>query len=457
MAIVIQAEPRGGRDIVHDALSRRLHRAQHLPPLIGMPQTGAPLPAYVVDSDAALLADPVTAAKMVGWAYPIVGGASPGLAHLVLQPSGLQFSGISHGPLVSRLMDAAVLAEDTLDIRPEPYEPRLLSIPRLRIVALWLSNAGGQNLFVFLEDGLGRGGMPLQIERSIQPRAGAALTAFRRRIAAKRAVVPAARKRWKRAGAPLSIAIPAIATIIVAFGNQFIDWLSPTPFRAWLIDLALVAFLFAAMGASFKGYWFGILVDGRNKISLSRLQIVLWTILFVPTFLVFFLWNGAHPPLVSNSDSSTTAVDLAKALDLTVPETVWLLMGMAGLSAAAVPAILSAKPTPDPATSPPRTPNDATKFLDGIVVKRRDGEKPRWSDIVLGDEAGNADAIDISKVQQLLFSVVAVVAYGYLIAQTAMAAQGYIPTLPHMSNGFLALIGASHATYLAYKGVSHTD
>jgi hypothetical protein len=37
------------------------------------------------------------------------------------------------------------------------------------------------------------------------------------------------------------------------------------------------------------------------------------------------------------------------------------------------------------------------------------------------------------------------------------AKSGPIDGLPEFSNGFLTLIGASHATYLAYKGVSHSN
>ena len=251
-----------------------------------------------------------------------------------------------------------------------------------------------------------------------------------------------------------------IAAGIVPFAAPWVDKSAQEgALYPWLVELVVIFFLFVNIGLGFKGYWFGILVDGRNKIALSRLQIMLWTILFVATFLVVYLWNVGHL-----FDATGNKIDIAKALDLTVPDAVWVLMGIAGVSAAGSPLILSAKPAPNPGDPPPAAPRDANKFLDGVVVKRRAGVRPKWSDVILGDEAGNGDEIDISKLQQLLLSLVAVAAYAYAIAESLVSvaphgtATGSILTqLPGMTGGFLTLIGASHATYLSYKAVSHSN
>jgi hypothetical protein len=214
--------------------------------------------------------------------------------------------------------------------------------------------------------------------------------------------------------------------------------LTRSPLVAWLCDLVLVTLFFLAVGATFKNSWVGVAVDWRGKISLSRLQIVMWTILFVATLLVAFVWNVAHGGEIS----------------LEIPSTAWLLMGIAGVSAVGTPLILSQKPDTTPAGAPLAPPG---MVAQGVVVARLSGAAPAWSDLVLGDELGNATAIDIGKVQQLLFTLVAIVVYALAVEVLLAGSVGNaIPSLPEMSGGFVALLAASHATYLAYKAVPHT-
>jgi len=464
MALKGQTEPAGGRDIVNGALSERAQRGPQLPALCGVPQTGAALPVYLLSREEAALADPLQAAKLVGWKYPVIGGASPGIASLLAAPDGLKFAGINHGPLPERLLEAAVLAESNLGPLNEVFEPRLLEIPALRIYALWLYR-DQENYFISLLDGQPPGSSQLQMENGIAPRIGAALTGAAVAMRARRpqaggSGAPVAPGKTSPRGHRASnwgylIGLLVVASILVAFATLWgrgTEFVACGPLYAWLIELLVFIFLFVVLGFGYKGYWFGMLVDGRNKISLSRLQMVAWTILFVATFFVIYIWNIGHPPKAG----------LTAALNLTVPDAVWVLMGLAGLSAAGTPLILSAKSPPDSGGTQPPAPADPSKFIDGVVAKRRSQARPEWSDIVLGDDAANCEAIDVSKVQQLFLSLVAVVVYGYAIAQTMMLAAPRtgavaIDALPGMTSGFLTLIAASHASYLAYKAVSHSN
>jgi hypothetical protein len=250
-----------------------------------------------------------------------------------------------------------------------------------------------------------------------------------------------------------SVGVVGLALVAAGVADPFaVYWFkgfaSAGPLYPWLVALALVFVLFITLGLAIEGYPFGVLVDGRNKISLSRLQIVLWTILFVATFWILYIWNVSH----------AAAGQLGSALRFTVPSTVWLLMGISGTSAVGAPLILSAKPSPGPTAPPPPAPQDPSKFLDGVVVKRQLGAKPSWADILLGDEAGNADSLDISKLQQLMLSAVAFIAYAYAVGRCLLSVgNGTVPALPEMDGGFIALIAASHATYLGYKAASHSN
>ena len=452
MTVVARSEPAEGRRIVNDALALRMRRAPSLPPLCGFPRIGVPLPVYHLSRKEAALGDPVSTAKMIGWRYAVVGGTLPGVASLKEEAGVLSYAGLTHGTAVERLLDAAVLAEDTLGSAAEEFEPRVIEIPSLRLYALWLFGRSGLSFYVVLEDGRSPEAFVLQLERSIQPRIAVALEGLRRRPPTPAASSANAwRAKTKRRFVHLSTFVLAVAIISVAFGNLWIPGLNQIPLYSWSIDLVLLIALFCAIGMGNHGQWFGILVDGRNRISLSRLQLAMWTILFVDTFFVIYVWNIGHTTL----DTSAASGVLERALDFRVPPAVWLLMGISGVSAAATPAILSAKPLPAN-NSPPPAPSDPSKYLDGLVVKRRSGQRPEWFDVLLGDEAGNADTIDVSKLQQLFLSLVAIAAYGFAIARTLVPA-GVVTSLPDMSSGFLGLIGASHATYLAYKSVSHSN
>ncbi len=174
MAIKMQAEPSGGREMLHAALAARLHRAPQLPPLQGAVQTGAPLPVYLIDEADAAGTSPLGSARQIGWRYPIVGGASAGLAFLRDTSVGLTFAGLAHGGLPQRLLDAALLSEDNLGARTTTYQPRLLEIPSLRLCALWLAASDQEDLFVLLLDGHQTSDALLQIERDMKPHITAA-------------------------------------------------------------------------------------------------------------------------------------------------------------------------------------------------------------------------------------------------------------------------------------------
>jgi hypothetical protein len=60
---------------------------------------------------------------------------------------------------------------------------------------------------------------------------------------------------------------------------------------AWLGTMAfLIAFTVIA-GKFITGYWRGALIDDRNQISLSRLQLAVWTVLILSAYLEAALSN----------------------------------------------------------------------------------------------------------------------------------------------------------------------
>lgn len=81
-------------------------------------------------------------------------------------------------------------------------------------------------------------------------------------------------------------------------------------------------------------------------------------------------------------------------------------------------------------------------------------------DIIRGDTTAGFSQIDISKVQQLAFTILLVATYaaalyGVMMVDLAKVAATpdsvFIKDFPPVDQGFVALLGLSHAAYLAYK------
>lgn len=203
----------------------------------------------------------------------------------------------------------------------------------------------------------------------------------------------------------------------------------------WGLTIVLLIGCFSVLGLLPSGDppvsdWRGVLIDQRNKITLSRFQLVLWTLLVVATIIVEGMLNaiwGVKGPL-----------------DLAVPHQLWILLGLSSGSAVAAPIVLGMKPPQNLHTKDPNT--------------------HAWYDMFYGDEVGNADQVDFSKVQQFFLTVVLVVAYAteiIMILLTPGIPPGATTTdkmtyFPSLDDGLLALMGVSQVAYIAYKAVPQT-
>ncbi|MCX5542096.1 hypothetical protein M3A49_21720 [Paraburkholderia sp. CNPSo 3076] len=162
MTLTVPTEPVGGRDIVQSELARRSHRSNTIAALRGTPSTTAPLPFYTLTRHDFTLADPLSAAKQVGWRYLIVDGEAPGVVMVSTRKGHFEFAGIASGPLPQRLYEAVTLANRALGTDPITYEVRLLDLPSMRAFAVWLNGASSQ--FISLMEGQPPGSAALRIE-----------------------------------------------------------------------------------------------------------------------------------------------------------------------------------------------------------------------------------------------------------------------------------------------------
>ncbi|HWU85282.1 MAG TPA: hypothetical protein VN028_08085, partial [Rhodocyclaceae bacterium] len=211
-----------------------------------------------------------------------------------------------------------------------------------------------------------------------------------------------------------------------------------SPLDLWLGLMALIAAFVLVVGHGINGVWRGAFIDERNVISLSRFQMLAWTVLILAAYMAATLWNLAHRfPL--------DAIKLDKTL--------WILMGISTTSLVASPLILNGKKnkTPDP-DQLDRTfslladvDGDCLKH-QGLVVANCEIRQARWSDMLTGEETGNAAHMDLGRLQMFFFTLVSLLTYAAALlemfaqagAPSGNTATAAIAALPALPEGLLA-------------------
>jgi hypothetical protein len=149
--------PFNGAEVIRQAIAIRFPAFAALgSPIGGAQDTAPPVPYYHLSLEALRDAAPLSRAEQTGWRFTVVNGTEISLARLSNAPSNgtpPTFQGLSKGLLAQRYVKAAHFAENQLgraQTRTE-YEPRLLDVPALHFVALWLK--GSRDLFIPLLEG----------------------------------------------------------------------------------------------------------------------------------------------------------------------------------------------------------------------------------------------------------------------------------------------------------------
>jgi hypothetical protein len=234
--------------------------------------------------------------------------------------------------------------------------------------------------------------------------------------------VTGAPKRWT------GLHTVALLVLLAAIGSIgiLLPWLAgaggaygDARLGTWLVTLALMLALGLVVGHGVTGVWRGIVVDDRNRVSSSRLQLVLWTALVLSGYLDAILANvGLHA-------SEPLLVD--------VPPALWAAMGVSTASLATSPLALR------------------EKKRQGKLTTNASPSGARWLDVVTGEEHGLENVIDLGKVQMVLVTVVLVLAYGVALGHALDSRGTLITSLPKVNEAFAILLGISHAGYLAKK------
>jgi len=220
---------------------------------------------------------------------------------------------------------------------------------------------------------------------------------------------------------------------------------------AWLGAAALLTLFAAIAGHGVTGCWRGPLIDERNKISLSRLQATLWTLLVLSALLSAALTN------IRNGQADPLAI--------VMPGGLWILMGISATSLVGAPLVLSGKKSrsaDDEQTKrtldllAKQNVNIDTVTTMGQVIVNTSPQNARWADLFSGEETGNAAQFDLGKMQLFYFTMILVLVYAVALGILFIGPVRVIGTFPDMDTSILALLGISHAAYLTNKAIPHS-
>ena len=216
------------------------------------------------------------------------------------------------------------------------------------------------------------------------------------------------------------VAISVVGISLPRSGGE-LGFLGQRTVVAWLVVAVLMAAFAAVAGHGVTGLWRGVLIDDRHCVSLSRLQMLLWTVLVLSGYMAAALANigrGSPTPMSVN-----------------IPSELWIAMGISTASLVAAPAALSYK----------------ERKQGGKVVHLRSESDSKLSDLFHGEEEADADHVDLGKVQMFLFTVVLILAYGLTLGDMFEDRTSTFASLPPVDEAVVTLLAISHAGYLVKK------
>ena len=262
-------------------------------------------------------------------------------------------------------------------------------------------------------------------------------------------------------GKQTSVAIGfLLATMVVA------GWFLPAGANLVLVTLSLLLMM-VVLGMATTNRPLGILINERNLMSLSRFQMMVWTVLILGAYLTFALARIKAMAAGLPSDKPIT-----DALAVQIDWHLWALMGISTTSLVGAPLILSSKRNQEPTQSATQKTAQMVNEPEADIINNKQGtlyantkvSDARLTDMFEGDELIDTARIDLAKVQMFYFTVIAAICFFVMVfnqmagSQDILAAgKPYLDQLPLLPDGFVAVLGISHAGYLTSKGISRTQ
>jgi hypothetical protein len=215
-------------------------------------------------------------------------------------------------------------------------------------------------------------------------------------------------------------------------------------YASWIVTMAALSAFTLIVGRGVTGAWKGAFVDERLRVSLSQLQMIVWTIVIVAA--------------LGTMAIARAQVNPATAMDIQVPETIWMLLGISTTSLVGSPLIKNIKKyTPTnrahaDSLVEAQGADAAAVTIQGQIVMNKSIHQASLADVFMGEAVDNFTLLDVGKMQMFFFTVVLVLAYTTTISAQMRA--GSLAALPDVGSGLLPLLGISHAGYLLSKVAS---
>ncbi len=230
----------------------------------------------------------------------------------------------------------------------------------------------------------------------------------------------------------------------------------PMPW-SWIIILGLMIFFFGLLGRSYGELrWSKILIDDRKQMSLSRFQLVLWTLVILSAYLAIVL-GRIHAIDITNPSASAA---LQSAMIIAMP---WQLIALLGISLTAVAGTSLILGTKKGIELTPERASDIQEMLDkknrrneGTVCENKEIKDANFTDMFKGDEVADCATINMAKVQMFFFTIVIVVAYSLIILNLMIVKPPVELAFPEFSQELVTVLGLSNAGYLTEKAVPST-
>lgn len=232
------------------------------------------------------------------------------------------------------------------------------------------------------------------------------------------------------------LSLVMILTMIALVGLRInflgMNFQNNSPSSIWVTILILLVAFTIISGYGVTGRWRGILIDYRNKLSLSRLQLLCWTILILSAYFTAVLVN--------------VSLDGSSPLNINIPSNLWVVMGISTGSTIGATVLLAQKRVV--------TNNDEKDNITNNALHTRENPNhAKWGDILKGDDNENSNVVDIGKLQMFMFSFILIFSYAAVIADQ-FSSGSVISSLPAVEEGMNVLLGISHTGYLSTKAVT---
>lgn len=243
-----------------------------------------------------------------------------------------------------------------------------------------------------------------------------------------------------------------VCMVVLSIGRPF-------NLQATLVFNSILLFIFILVaGYGVTGRFFGLFIDNRNKWSLSKFQMILWTVVIL---------SGYFTAAMHNIFAETSMA--SGPLAIKIPEQLWLLMGISTTSLIGSPLLLSPKKEKKADESEKTKTleilarekgfslNEIKKKVDSVgqIVVNEDIKDAGVSDLFKGEETGNAGYLDMAKIQMLFFTIILIIAY-FVMLFTMFKGNNIIQAFPELDSSMIALLGISHGGYLTNKAIPHS-